>query len=560
MELSLTEELQELLEEMKIVDLDWIQLQDVNEDLIYAYSGEDNILLLINSVLDRRLRKYYEGKKQVSWMIYDGRVWRESHLDYARSAFLEATKRVASYCNSVIKRIEREATVNEQDAAVIVAQQYEELTGDDLRDKIREYRFGERGFVLWRNSHRVQDFIHKKLLSVQGRQYNYLFRRFTDDIAFCEPLFPEQMDTKPYINFLNGTLDITNPNELMEHDMEHHITRIARAPYVEKPPLNDLFEQWIDNIPPGDLLWLQVFYGQAIAGRNTEKVFLSMIDANTGDSGKSATTYPLFICFGKHPGGGYVAPGMQSSFASGSFANPGAPREDIVSLMKAHIVVIPESRKSPISGETVKSFVSGRMDVLGYRGNYASPDPMVNKATLIFVGNQLPIFDQTDTPLNNRHFMVEFSSIPIEQRDKDFAIKMEEDMGFRTSFVSWVIRGLKIFLRDENGLASKNATIIPMQGLEAKARSAVRDNILDEWMRDATESRKAGRTTAKLLYDANYFARLKGGERKIKYSAFKDHLELYIFARSKEEPWLSYNRRSGVVSGLDILPENVGVF
>ena len=553
------DELQEILEEMKYVDLDWIQMQEVNEDLIYSYSGEDNILLLISSVLARRLRKYYKGEK-IAWMIYDGRVWRETHTDYARSTFLEATKRVATYCNSVVKRIERDAVMTEQDAAITVAQQFEELTGDALRDKIREYRFGERGFALWRNSHRVQDFIQKKLLSVQGRQYNYLFRRFTDDISFCEPIFPEQLDNGTYLNFLNGTLDINNPTELLDHDMEHYITRIARAPYVAEPPLNDLFEQWIDNIPPGDLLWLQVFYGQAVSGANTEKVFLSMIDNGDGNSGKSATTFPLFLCFGVHPGGGYISPGLQTSFSPGSFSNPGAPREDLVTLMKSHIIIIPESRRGPISGELVKAFVSGNFDFLGYRGNYSSIEGLVNKATLIFVGNQLPIFDQTDKALDNRHFMMEFSPIPEDQQDKRFAKKLKDDMGFRISFVSWVVRGLKTFLRDEKGLTSKDSTIIPIQGQQAKARSAVRDNILDEWMRDATESRKSGRTTAKLLYDANHFARLKGGERKIKYTTFKDHLELYIAARSREEEWLSYNRRSGLVKGLDLLPENVGLF
>ena len=553
------DELQEILEEMKYVDLDWIQMQEVNEDLIYSYTGEDNILLLIASVLGRRLRKFYKGEK-IAWMVYDGRVWRETHTDYARSTFLEATKRVATYCNSVVKRIERDAVMTEQDAAIMVAQQFEELTGDDLRDKIREYRFGERGFALWRNSHRVQDFIQKKLLSVQGRQYNYLFRRFTDDISFCEPIFPEQLDNGAYLNFLNGTLDINNPTELLEHDMEHYITRIARAPYIEKPPLNDLFEQWIENIPPGDLVWLQVFYGQAISGINTEKLFLSMIDNGEGNSGKSATTFPLFLCFGVHPGGGYISPGLQTSFSPGSFSNPGAPREDLVTLMKSHIIVIPESRRGPISGELVKAFVSGNFDFLGYRGNYSTIEGLVNKATLIFVGNQLPIFDQTDKALDNRHFMMEFSQIPEENQDKRFASKLKADMGFRTSFVSWVIRGLRTFLYDEKGLTSKDSTIIPIQGQQAKENSRIRENILHEWMAEATVSRPTGRVTAYTLYKSNAYARWQGGEKKLKRSDFYDHLALYIDARGREEKWLSYNKRSGVVKGLDLLPENVEGF
>ena len=314
-------------------------------------------------------------------------------------------------------------------------------------------------------------------------------------------------------------MEIANPPRWHEHDPNHFLTKVARAPYIESPPFSPLFEQWMENIPTGDLIWLQAFYGQAISGATTEKVFLSMVDGGEGNSGKSATTLPLFVGFGVHPGGGYVAPGLQTSFSPSSFSNPGAPREDLVTITKANIIVVPEARRGPISGELIKSLISGGSDYLGYRGNHASVEGLINKATLIFVGNELPIFDQTDGPLNDRHFMIEFPQIPIERRDTLFPKKIKEDLDFRIAFVSWVIRGLKTFQHNGKGLTGKDTTLLPHQGMIAKQRSSVRDNILDEWMREDTESRQGVKTTSKLLHESNLLYRIKGGQKRIRISS-----------------------------------------
>ena len=139
------DELKEILEELKYIDTDWILSQPIPEDALYVYDGENNILGLIAMVLDKRLRKYYKNEKTVSWMVYDSRVWRETHTDFARSVFVEATKRVATYCNSMIKRIERESEISEEAAVQSVLAEDETLSGDDLRLRIREIMFGERG-------------------------------------------------------------------------------------------------------------------------------------------------------------------------------------------------------------------------------------------------------------------------------------------------------------------------------------------------------------------------------------------------------------------------------
>ena len=455
----------------------------------------------------------------------------------------------------MVKQIERESEITESAAAQLALSSDETLAGDELRTKIREIMYGDKGYIIWRNCHRICSFIEKKLLSVNGRQYYYLFRRFTDDLSLCEPIFPDQLDTGNYLNFLNGTMEITNPLQWHEHNPEHFITKVARCPYVEEPPFSPLFEQWMENIPTGDVVWLQAFYGQAISGASTEKVFLSMVDAGEGNSGKSATTLPLFVGFGVHPGGGYVAPGLQTSFSPSSFSNPGAPREDLVTITKANIIVVPEARRGPISGELIKSLISGGSDYLGYRGNHASVEGRINKATLIFVGNELPIFDQTDGPLNDRHFMIEFAKIPIENRDSEFPKKMKADLNFRIAFVAWVVRGLKTFQYNSQGLTGKDTTLLPHQGMVAKQRSDVRDNILDEWIREDIDARQGARTTARLLYESNLTYRIKAGEKRIGKRQFYNHLELYILARKREEEWLNYNRRTGAVQGFEVLLE-----
>ena len=94
MDASVLDELQEILEELKYIDTDWILIQPIPEDALYTYEGEDDVLGLVSTVLNRRLRKFYKSEKTISWMVYDSRCWRETHTDMARSIFLEGVKRV----------------------------------------------------------------------------------------------------------------------------------------------------------------------------------------------------------------------------------------------------------------------------------------------------------------------------------------------------------------------------------------------------------------------------------------------------------------------------------
>ena len=539
---------------------DWLYQQVIPDRTWLAKaSSEDDYLQLVAFLLDASLRTLQGPGHRSDWLLWNGQRWCRVSNDFARGVFYAACHRLAEICTTELRAIrDKPPLMSREDAEAEVrsaaaAESTRVPDGPLLERKIAEVQTDEVDNLITANAYRILAFVRNDLFSIKGKQYSYWFRKFADDHILSEPVSERMLDQGNYINFLNGVYD-SDAMAFVPHDKNLLLTRQAPVQYVpwdnsmEEHPL---LSMWLNNIALSDRLFLQCYFGHSLSGINIEKVFLTV--TGNKDTGKSSVSQALFSTFGKDTDSGYIHASQLRTFRRSTYISPGQPRPDIVSMLDARLTIVPETEGVEVSAETIKQLLSGGADYTGERDLFASSSSGVNKSAIMFVGNSMPFFDQSDDALTDRHFAIELDSLRQWEIQTDFNALISRNEEFREIFASWVMRGYEIYRSSKEGFRGVGATIVPLAGMGVKANSRITKNIVHEWAINwlsYDESLPSARP--KDLLESFNFYRRSTGSKPVKMGHFYGNLEPYLMEISKQRPSVQYNRKTSMLKGVAI--------
>ena len=537
---------------------DWLYSRDLlDRTWIAKAGGEDDYLQLVAFLLDASLRTLQGPGHRNDWLMWNGMRWCRVSNDFARGVFYTACHRLAEICSNEIteirdkpeRRTRGEAEEDVRNQALNEGSRIPE--GNALERQITEAQMDELDALIHANCHKLLAFIRNDLFSTKGKQYAYWFRKFADDHRLCEPVAVRMLDQGNYINFLNGTYH-SDTMTFHPHDKNLMLTRQAPVRYVpwsDEMEEHPLFAMWLQNIELADRLFFQCYMGHALSGINIEKVFLTV--TGNKDTGKSSVSKATYSTFGKDTDDGYIHASQLRTFRRSTYISPGQPRPDIVSMLDARLTIVPETEGVEVSAETIKQLLSGGSDYTGERDLFASSSSGINKCSIMFVGNSMPFFDQSDDALTDRHFAVELSSLKREAIQTDFNDLIAKDIDFCEAFASWVVRGYEIYRSSKQGFRGVGATIVPLAGISVKANARMTKNILHEWATDYlvyAETPTPARPQ-QLMDSFNYYRR--GLQMKpLRKGHFIGNLEHYLDEVSKRFPCVLYDRSASKLKGV----------
>lgn len=248
----------------------------------------------------------------------------------------------------------------------------------------------------------------------------------------------QPFDRKPVFNFINGTLELSDPPVFREHNPDDLCSIQARYPYEPKAKSSDWL-QFVSDVSDNDDKRAQLL--QEIAGYilfpdcSLEKIFTLQ---GSGGNGKSVYLNVLQAVYGKENTSNITATGIcadfQRIYLSTSLLN-------IASEIKSNLSGSEEYLKQISSGETITACYKGK--------NFVSFEP---RCKLIFATNgQLKSQDTSDGLLrrlcivNFTQSFVDHPSKPNERRrDTTLTSKLLDNL---PAIFNWCLDGYLILLR-----------------------------------------------------------------------------------------------------------------
>ena len=539
---------------------DWLYSRDLlDRTWIAKAGGEDDYLQLVAFLLDASLRTLQGPTNRSEWLLWNGMRWCRVNNDFARGVFYAACHRLAEICSNEITEIrdKPERFTRSEAEEEVKGRAANEGTripeGGALERQIIEAQMDEMDALIHANCHRILSFIRNDLFSTKGKQYSYWFRKFADDHRLCEPVSVRTLDQGNYINFLNGTYH-SDTMTFHEHDKNLMLTRqapVVYLPWIDALEEYPLFARWLQNIELADRLFFQCYLGHALSGINIEKVFLTV--TGNKDTGKSSISKASYATFGKDTDDGYIHASQLRTFRRSTYISPGQPRPDIVSMLDARLTIVPETEGVEVSADTIKQLLSGGSDYTGERDLFASSSSGINKCSIMFIGNSMPFFDQSDDALTDRHFALELSALQKDNIQTDFNDLIAKDSGFCEVFASWVVRGYEIYRSSAQGFRGVGATIVPLAGIAVKSNARMTKNILHDWATDTLLYQDTGTPARpKELMDSFNYHRRGLQMKPLGKRHFLGNLEHYLDEVSKRFPCVYYDRSLSKLKGVII--------
>jgi putative DNA primase/helicase len=240
---------------------------------------------------------------------------------------------------------------------------------------------------------------------------------------------PDQLDAHPeLLNVANGVLNL-NTNELLDHDPQLLLTKLAPAAY-HPDATTPVFEAFLVRIQPDqqmrDFLARQLGYG--LLGRVTEHVM--PIWYGTGANGKSTLITAVDGALGDYAG--TTDPGLLID--RGYDAHP----TGVADLFGRRLAFTHETDDQRRLAEgTVKRLTGG--DVIKARRMREDFWQFTPSHLLIMVTNHLPVVRGTDNGIWRRLPVVPFDErIPTAEQDPDLGDKLAAE---RNGILSWLVAG-----------------------------------------------------------------------------------------------------------------------
>lgn len=242
-------------------------------------------------------------------------------------------------------------------------------------------------------------------------------------------------DQHPYLlNLNNGTLDL-NTGELLKHNPDDFITKLAPVDYV-KGAKSDRWVRFINEIMSGDedkARFLQGALGYSLSG-NTNRECMYILYGESTRNGKGTLMESIINVMGDY--GASVKPETISQARKSS----GAPNEDIARLKGIRIANISEPPKNmPLNSALVKTLTGG--DTINARFLHENSFDFKPEFKIFMNTNYLPSIDDSTVFASNRIYVIPFEH-HFTKYEQDTSLKEL----FRTSDVKsailwWLIEG-----------------------------------------------------------------------------------------------------------------------
>ena len=327
------------------------------------------------------------------------------------------------------------------------------------------------------------------------------------------------MDADPDIlNCRNGVVDLRT-GELMPHDPERLISRIAGADYDPTAKSDDL-DAILSAVPPDVADWLQVRFGQAATGHMTPDDVMPVLNGG-GSNGK--TTF--VDCVG-------AALGEYHTLIPDSVLMGQASPFDLITLQGVRFALIEETPEAAHLDSVRLKKTLGSPEM---RGAFKYKDSVTWRAThsLFLTTNYRPIVTETDTGTWRRLALVSFPytfvkgepTAPHERKgDPNLRARASKDPEILRAMLRWIVDGARRFY--DAGMVIPDPPESVAEDTRAWRRES--DMILAYWDDRLVADPDAYVTTTDLYEDYREWTRERGNREpseKLFTPRFQDHSE-----------------------------------
>ncbi|MGG1518750.1 phage/plasmid primase, P4 family [Paenibacillus oryzisoli] len=258
-----------------------------------------------------------------------------------------------------------------------------------------------------------------------------------DRVVHSEELqinFEEFDNYSHLLNFENCVLDVRTM-EKTQQDKKYLFTSYIQANYTERMLRESIFMEFINVCTQGDeekVLLIQEIFGYCISNYCNAKKWFAFI--GKPNSGKSTILEILQRLIG-------------AKYTSAVPLHRLSERFLIAELFRKKLNISGELHNGDIRYfDTLKALTGNDAMVAERKGE--APFYFINRAKLVFAGNQMPLVSKLDstTAFTDRIVFLLFDySVPEEERDYSLLHKIMEERDF---IVSWAIEGLKRLMQN----------------------------------------------------------------------------------------------------------------
>lgn len=252
------------------------------------------------------------------------------------------------------------------------------------------------------------------------------------------PIIPDQLDLhKMLLTCPNGTVNLIT-GELMPHNQEHFITKIANCEYTDKTDY-PLWEKFLNDIFAGDkelIRFMQKAVGYSLTGSVKEQCLFFCY--GVGQNGKSTFLETISDVLGDY------ATNIQPQTIMARQQNNG-PSGDIARLKGARFVNSAEPEQGVRLNESLVKQMTGG-DKMTAAKKYENEFEFMPEFKLWMSTNYKPVIRGTDTGIWRRIRLIPFTvTIPDNKVDKNLKFKLRQEL---PGIFKWAVEGCLLWQRE----------------------------------------------------------------------------------------------------------------
>jgi putative DNA primase/helicase len=347
------------------------------------------------------------------------------------------------------------------------------------------------------------------------------------ELARSEPgisITPEAFDADPWLlNTPSGTLDLrTGTRRPWDRaDYCSHLTAAAYEPGATHPTLTRFLETSLPEL--ADREYVQTALGYSITGSTAEEQAY-LIHGPTA-AGKTTLLEAVKAALGPH----YAMAADFETFRPRK--HEAAPREDLVRLKRARLVVVAETRATRLDAAVLKRMTGG--DTAAGRQLYEGTQEYRPLGKVWMAGNVRPVVDSDDDAVFRRLREVPFPrSLGAEERDPAVKATLTDPAVGGPAVLAWLVAGAMRWHQEglhdspavrtasaayraamDHGLGEFVAEWVLAEPDAWVARDVLRAKLAQWLQADGITSAPSGAAVAAALRRAGATDRKRGGER-----------------------------------------------
>lgn len=318
------------------------------------------------------------------------------------------------------------------------------------------------------------------------------------------PQSPEHFDNAPLqLNLANGLLDLET-SELLEHNPNVYVTRLADVAFSENAECPH-WVSFLSKVFDGNLniiQFVQRAVGYTLTGTTGEQVLFFLY--GTGANGKSTFLEIISALIGDYA--------TQAPFTTFTTKRQGASN-DLAMLAGARMVIATEADRGARFSESLLKSVTGQ-DAISARFLFREYFKFKAQFKLWIAANHKPIIKGQDEAIWRRIRIIPFTvTIPEAERDPQLYSKLHAEL---PGILQWALEGYRDW--NEGGLQA------PPEVLKATEEYREEMDLLADFLADCCVMSPSARIGVHVLFDAYVNWCEQNGEDPVKKRTFSPML------------------------------------